>query len=205
MTTATAWLLALAGIAALTDWLAVARRSRRVELVAKPAVLALLVAAALTLDPADPQERTWFVAALLLSLAGDVFLLFEERLFLAGLASFLLAHLAYVAGFLAVEQHPAGVVAGLALVVVMVATLGRRVMRAAGDPAVVGYVAVISLMVVTAFGTASWAAVAGASLFYLSDLTLGWRRFVTERPWMRLVVIVTYHVAQGLLVVHLLG
>lgn len=205
MTPLTAWLLAAAAVAAVTDWVAVARDDRRLELAAKPAVLALLVGAALALDPADAHERAWFVAALLLSLAGDVFLLFEERWFLAGLGSFLLAHLAYVVGFLVAGQHVGGVLVGLVVVVALVATLGRRVMRAAADPAVVGYVAVISLMVVTAFGSASWAAIAGAGLFYVSDLTLGWRRFVVARPWMDLVVIVTYHLAQGLLVVHLLG
>jgi uncharacterized membrane protein YhhN len=47
------------------------------------------------------------------------------------------------------------------------------------------------------------AAFAGAILFYLSDLTIGWSRFVRDFRGSRLVVITTYHLAQILLVASL--
>ena len=46
---------------------------------------------------------------------------------------------------------------------------------------------------------------AGAALFVVSDTVLALGKFVEARPWTRLVVIVTYHLAQALLVVGLLG
>ena len=47
-----------------------------------------------------PAARWGFtVAALSLSLAGDVLLMVRKDLFVAGLAAFLLAHLAYVGAF----------------------------------------------------------------------------------------------------------
>ena len=42
--------------------------------------------------------RAWFVAALVLSLAGDVFLMLPKDLFVFGLGAFLLGHLAYIVG-----------------------------------------------------------------------------------------------------------
>ena len=42
--------------------------------------------------------RAWFVAALVLSLVGDVFLMLPQDLFVFGLGSFLLGHIAYIVG-----------------------------------------------------------------------------------------------------------
>ena len=100
--TAAAWaLLVVAAVLAVVDWIGVARGSRALEYVGKPGALAALVLVALTLDPADGSARTWFVVALVLSLAGDVFLMLPRDRFVEGLASFLLAHVAYVVGFTA--------------------------------------------------------------------------------------------------------
>jgi len=87
-------------------------------------------------------------------------------------------------------------------VLVVLAVIGPRILAGVGatDPAlrapVVGYMAVISAMVVTAWGTTRVLAVAGALLFYASDATLAWNRFVEERPWGRVAVMVTYHLGQ---------
>ena len=48
------------------------------------------------------------------------------------------------------------------------------------------------------------AAFVGASLFYLSDATIGWSRFVKDFRSSGLVIITTYHAAQLLLVTSLL-
>ena len=67
------------------------------------------------------------------------------------------------------------------------------------------YAAVISAMVLTATGSGSWWAALGAALFAASDWVLGLDRFA--RPWRyaRIVVIVTYHVGQALLILGLSG
>ena len=82
-----AWaLLALTVLLALVDSWAVAAGRRAVELICKPATLVALIAVAVTLDPTDGAVRAWFVVALVFSLAGDTFLLFD-RFFVPGLVA----------------------------------------------------------------------------------------------------------------------
>jgi uncharacterized membrane protein YhhN len=209
--TATAWfLLVLAGAAAVVDWLAVARRPTRVEHVAKPLVMVLLIALALVLEPADAGQRGWFVAALVLSLAGDVFLLPRPDLFLPGLAAFLLAHLAYVVGFAQVAEVDGSdrflVVFTLLPIVVVAYAVHRAVLRTAPElrTPVLLYISVIAAMVVWAVVTGDGVAIAGAALFATSDSILALDRFDEHRPAAPLQVMVTYHLAQGLLVLSLL-
>jgi uncharacterized membrane protein YhhN len=212
---AAAWaLLALAGAAAVADWVAVARRpeGRALEYVAKPLTLIVLIGVAVALDPEDGTQRGWFVAALVLCLAGDVFLMLPNEQFVAGLASFLLGHVAYVVGFTLEDGFSAfGLVPGVVVVVVAGAILGRRVLSAVRRGSetelvgpVVAYIAVISAMVACAIGSGDPVAVAGAVLFYGSDLTIALTRFERPRPWGPLTIMVTYHLAQALLAVSLL-
>lgn len=210
--TAAAWLwMALAALAAVADWTAVARRRRGVRWITKPAVILLLVAAALALRPRSGPERELFVAALVLCLAGDLLLLVEgERWFLAGLAAFLAAHLAYAAGFVA-GGVSAGLLAGSAAAVLVAALLvGSRMLRAilrSGHPGraipVALYVVAISSMAALAAASGRPAAVAGAALFYLSDGLIGWNRFVRPLGWAAVPITATYQVGQLLLVASL--
>ncbi len=200
------WALAAAALAAIVDWRAVAARNRRLEYVAKPAVMVALIAAAMLSDASSATVRTWFVVALAFSLAGDVFLMLEREQFLAGLASFLMGHLAYVAGMVAGGLTVAWLGAGTLVAIAAVATIGRRIgsavaTRDARLTLPVGtYIIVISVMLAAAVGTGNTPAVTGAALFYLSDALLGWNRFVAPLPRGRLAVIVPYHVGQALLV-----
>ena len=97
-------LLLHAAPVALVNWVGVARDDRRLVWAAKPTTLVLLVLAALVLDAEDPTVRVWFVIGLVLSLAGDVFLMLPDDTdlpvppFLLGLGAFLLGHVAYVVG-----------------------------------------------------------------------------------------------------------
>jgi uncharacterized membrane protein YhhN len=73
---------------AVAEWLAVARRWRRLEFVFKPATLvAVIIAAWLsTRGPHDEWMARFFLPGLTLSLAGDVFLLLPGgRFFMLGL------------------------------------------------------------------------------------------------------------------------
>lgn len=208
-------LLAIAGVAAIANWYAVggAVVHHRLEFVAKPATLLALIGVALTLTPGDSSVRAWFVAALVLSLVGDVALMLPRERFVGGIVAFLFGHLAYIVGLgIIVARQPSvvGASVGLGLVGIVLLWVGRRVVEAVrtGHPRLVGpviaYMAVISAMVVVAFATARPVAMAGAALFYASDATLAWNRFV-ERRWSgRLAVIATYHVGQALLVLSLL-
>ena len=92
--------IAVAAVLAVTDWIGVATRRDAIRVIAKPGTMVALIVAALVLDPsaAAADARPWFVAALVLSLAGDVLLLLPERWFIGGLVAFLAAHLAYIVG-----------------------------------------------------------------------------------------------------------
>ena len=209
-----AWLLlALAAGLAVTDWIAVTHGNPRLRRIAKPGAILLLIAVAFALHPASAAQRDVFAGALFLSLIGDVYLLFEgERWFLAGLAAFLAAHLAYIDGFLLGGLNRGLLVYSAVAVAVVSLLLGgfvlRRLLGSADRrlaPAVALYLLAISAMVILAGATGRPAAMAGAGLFYLSDSLIAWNRFVRPLRWAPLAVIVTYHLGQAGLVLSLLG
>jgi uncharacterized membrane protein YhhN len=212
MTTTACVLLAVAGALAVGDWIAVAPSvaARRVEYALKPATMVALIGVAFALRPEHDAQRALFVAGLVLSLAGDVFLMLPADVFVAGLASFLLAHLVYIAGFAAAGVRLGLAAAGAGVVAIAGATIGRRIIRAVrgGDRAamvapVSAYMTVISSMVVVAIGSGDGVAAAGALLFYCSDALIAWDRFVSSTRWARPAIMATYHLAQGALVVSL--
>jgi uncharacterized membrane protein YhhN len=205
--TSVAWIvLAVAGAVAVADWVAVWRRPAldAAETVLKPLVLVLLIVAALVLEPSDSGQRAWFVVALALSLAGDVFLLPRVDRFVPGLASFLLAHVAYIVGlsFDDGPLWPAVLVVAMVPVAVRVIGAVRRAEPELLVPVVV-YIAVIAAMVAMALRSGDVVAAAGALVFATSDSILALDRFDRHRRWMPLAVMVTYHAAQALLVVSL--
>jgi alkenylglycerophosphocholine/alkenylglycerophosphoethanolamine hydrolase len=204
-------LLALALAAAVGDWIAVHQEAKGLEYVCKPLTMVLLIGAALALEPEDPTARTWFVAALALSLAGDVFLMVPKDLFVFGLAAFLLGHIAYIVGMHVEGVDGARFLVGIVLVMAVLAVLGTAILRgvrAGPDPGlagpVVAYMFVISAMVASAIGLGVVAAIVGACLFYVSDALIAWNRFVRETPHAHVTIMVTYHLAQMGLVLSLI-
>ena len=207
-----AWLLlALAAAVAVVDWIAVVHGTRRVRWATKPAVMLLLVAVALALRPLNGFQRDIFIAALFLSLLGDVFLLGSaERWFVAGLAAFLGAHLAYIDGFLVGGFEPRLLLYWGPAVVIVSLGIGGRILgalRGGGKRRLFGpvvlYLLAISIMVALAGASGRPAAAAGAVLFYASDGLIAWTRFVRPNTWAALPIIVTYHAGQALLVLSL--
>ena len=199
----------VAAAAAVVDWIAVAAGRKPLEYAAKPATLLALIAAALAVEGAEPARQAWFVGALICSLAGDVFLMLPSDRFVAGLASFLLGHLAYIAGFWVADPGGWPLAAGIVVVVVAAATLGGRILAGVRhrDHRLVGpvlaYMAVLSAMVALGIGSRIPLAAAGALLFYASDALIAWTRFVRPAPKGPLAIIVTYHLAQAALVASL--
>lgn len=158
----------------------------------KPLSTLLVIAVALLslLTPnAQPSYTLWITLGLVLSLGGDVALMFESnKAFRMGLVLFLLAHIVYCIAFtLPNGVYPQDLVTGAVLLAVGVAVLlylrpGLGSMQA---PVIV-YVLVLCLMVnravSTFFGdafttTQAWLLTVGAVLFLLSDLVLAINRF----------------------------
>ncbi|TGV51812.1 lysoplasmalogenase [bacterium M00.F.Ca.ET.141.01.1.1] len=151
------------------------------------------------------------VAALTLSAIGDAFLSRDgERAFLGGLASFLVAHIVYVAlllrsggglELLSAESWRGAIALAMAVfAIVMVAALWRRVGPGLRIPIAV-YVLAILAMGMSALTTNSIWVIGGAVLFMASDGLLATEKFLVaaispHRAWMRLAVWVLYYAAQ---------
>ncbi len=172
------------------------KAARRYVYLFKPySTLLLIVIALLSLaTPAVQLPFTlWVTAGLVLSLGGDVALMFESnRAFLIGLVFFLLAHIVYAIGFTLYNGFQpqdlivAAVLLGLAVAVFLYLRPGLRKMQ--GPVAL--YILIICFMVnraiSTFFGdaftpTQAWLLSGGAVLFWLSDLVLAINRF--RRPF----------------------
>ena len=197
---------------AVVDWIAVRRKDQRLERVAKPATIAVLMVATAVAWSGDFDQRfAVTMIALVLSLAGDVFLLGDRDRFVPGLIAFFAAHVAYIVAFGGAVLSPYSVYLGTMLILVggPLFLAIRHGLRRGGKAQLVfpvlAYVFVISIMVVAAltgpeangFSRGSViAATVGAVLFYLSDALIGIHRFVRELSWAPVTIMVTYHLGQ---------
>lgn len=211
MTSASWIFLSIACAAAVVDWAAVARESALLEYVSKPTATLALLATAVTLDVV--RDATWGcrIAALTFCVLGDVFLMLPRDAFVPGLASFAVAQVLLVISFVSDDVHVGGLVVGLAVTVPMAVVLARRfvsairrVGRAELVAPVCAYLVVISAMAVTSIAAGAVVAIAGALLFMLSDSLIAESRFVKERAWHGVGIMVTYHAALAGLVLGLL-
>ncbi len=210
MTTAAWVLLGVAGVVAAIDWFAVNGDRMRLQYVAKPAATVAFLAVALAIEPVHGDVRTWFVVALVASLAGDVFLMVPGDRFVFGLGSFLVAQVLFAVGFSLHSGSSTEHLIGVAIVIAVTLPLSRRfvgALRASDRPElvvpVVVYMVAISAMAATAIASGNGFAIVGALLFVASDALIAETRFVGEQPWGRVAIMVTYHAALAGLVVSL--
>ncbi|MGR4869046.1 lysoplasmalogenase family protein [Variovorax sp. LARHSF232] len=148
------------------------------------------------------------LAGLAASLAGDVFLMWPQ-FFVPGLASFLVAHLFYIALFVqGVDFFPrrTALACTLGIGVAMYGFLWWGGLPAGLRVPVALYVLVIACMAAQALGRAavlgdrsSRLVALGAGCFMLSDALLATNRFVTPLPLASLWVLATYYLAQWLI------
>jgi uncharacterized membrane protein YhhN len=174
----------------------------------KPLTTLLIIWMALTGPAATPPLYKWLiVAGLIFCLAGDVFLMLPARYFIAGLASFLVGHLFYIAAFVSDGGfHLAWgwlvplALYGLFFYRILAPGLGK--MR---GPVIV-YILAILTMAWQSWGR--WSVLAGmgallaaigAALFVVSDSVLAYDRFRQKFTASRIVVLSTYWAAQWLI------
>jgi uncharacterized membrane protein YhhN len=210
-------LLILSFVFAMLDWFAVAAQRRSLEIIAKPLTMVFLIAWYLDKLPAGGTAMgICFLIGLILSLAGDVFLMLPAKFFVAGLLAFLMAHIAYILGFniTGLFFRPFALSYIVAILVVGIPIYGRlkRALIGAGNRSLVLpvtiYLVIISVMVLSAAITLirpEWSFVSavmatiGAVLFYASDAVLAWNRFVKSIRHGRLINMMMYHLAQYLI------
>ncbi len=174
----------------------------------KPLTTSLIILIALLAEPAGvvAPYKPLIVAGLLFSLAGDVFLMLPSDRFIAGLVSFLMAHLLYIAAFIADAGTAAAwwllplLAYGAVVYAYLAPHLGKMKLP------VITYMVAILGMAWQAAGRWSaapesgrLAAFIGAVLFVISDSVLAWNRFRTPFRAARALTMGTYYAAQWLI------
>jgi uncharacterized membrane protein YhhN len=176
--------------------------------IAKPLAAAGFLGVALAVGALESPYGVWIFLGLCLSFTGDVLLIPARNpmAFKAGIGSFLLAHVAYTVAFCSREFELQ--TAAFAAIVISVAAFGalgwlRAHVEADMRAPVIAYVAVISAMLIAAAGASSALSrpdiLAGALLFYLSDLSVARDRFVHASFWNGAWGLPFYFVAQLIL------
>ncbi len=183
--------------------------------VSKPLLIATLLAWFIAATPKG-RGRWVVILALLLSWLGDVFLMLEDKnpdFFIAGLSSFLLAHLTYIFFFWQVRKQnttplPINIITIIAISIYAVALfffLSPGV-GALKTPVLI-YAVTISTMLVMAIHTTSpatknWAYwfIAGALLFVCSDSLLAINKFYQPFTTAGFLIMLTYALAQLLII-----
>jgi len=166
----------------------------------------LAIAAMVWRTPSSlPRYRAWLLVGLALSTAGDVFLMLPFDAFVAGLASFLLAHVAYL---LALRQREPLFAARwpFALYAVVAAGVLSQLWPGLPEPLrvpVIVYVVVLAAMAAQALAVwwrrrdgAAMCGAWGGACFVLSDGLLAWDRFVAPFAAASLAVLASYWLAQ---------
>lgn len=207
MIAALPWLTLASAIVAIAAGLGLL--PREVVFVAKPLATIGVIAWAASRGTSTPRLRRWVLVGLVLSLVGDVALLWPKEGFLPGLIAFLLAHLAYIAGFCGVQRFGARRLPFVAYAVVagaILAALWPGVPAALRIPVVLYVVCLASMAAqaavlwLAARGTADeprWRLAAiGGVLFVASDALLAINKFAGPLPLAPLWILSTYWVAQ---------
>ncbi len=180
-------------------------------LVFKPATTLLIIAWAWPRGGDVPAMQRWVRAGLVLSLAGDVFLMWPEG-FLPGLVSFLLAHLAYIAAFTRNARFAARPIAFAVYALIGAALLSQLWPGVPPTLRVPVLAYVVCLAAMAAQAGVLWLAARGSEaeplarsaalgglLFMTSDTLLAFNKFGAPVPLASLWILATYWLAQGLI------
>jgi uncharacterized membrane protein YhhN len=148
-----------------------------------------------------------FALALLFSAAGDAFLAYDgQRLFVPGLASFLVTHLLYAAVFvLATKGAATPMSAGRKVMFAVIPTFAVAYsavlwpeLGALAIPVTV-YIAAIVVMAMLSLRFRAIAVPLGAVLFMVSDSLIALEKFLWQAAWVGPLVWITYALAQLLI------
>lgn len=199
-------LVGAAAVAAITA--ALLPDLRLLHYAAKPLTTLLVVLMVWHAAAPQPDYRRAVLAGLLLSTLGDIWLMLPWDMFVAGLASFLVAHLAYLFAFTRrVRLQPLRwpFLAYAVLAAAVLALLWPRLPDALRVPVVIYVVALAAMAAQAAVAalqqpsrSAAAAALGGLS-FVISDALLAIDRFHTPLPLAPLWVLASYWVAQLLI------
>lgn len=183
--------------------------------ISKPALVFSLLGFFLHRAVAWPAgQRAILSFALIFSLLGDVVLMFEgELFFLAGMASFALAHLAYISFYITLRL-PWRVRVILPAIFFPFAGILAMVFFVNTPPAMERFLYIYAVIIGIHFlmstrflkngiSTSIWPMI-GAALFIISDFILAYQLFNSDGKMLKIAVMLTYAVAQYLIVIGVL-
>ncbi len=160
------------------------------------------------------RYRISVILGLAFSLCGDVMLMLEgQHWFLGGMASFALAHLAYISFYFQLKLDFRWIRIMAALTISFASFIA--LISYVGTPAemqifIYAYATllIIHLMVSTGFiqksiRTSVWPPI-GVSLFIVSDLLLAYHMYKETNKWLQIAVMIAYGLAQYLIAVGVL-
>ncbi|MFV8753529.1 lysoplasmalogenase [Nannocystaceae bacterium ST9] len=202
-------LLLAYSLALIVNLLGHARHERALTVVGKLGGSTIFLIIALRGGVLAHEWGRWMFVGLCCGWIGDACLLGKHRRsFVAGLAAFLLGHLAYATAFVVHGIELAFAALALALLVIPGVLVTRWLVPHVPERLRVPvriYLATISMMV--ALACAAWQAGAPASVFvgalafYASDLSVARERFVTKQLANRLWGLPAYYLGQLLLAI----
>ncbi|MCB0012746.1 MAG: lysoplasmalogenase [Anaerolineales bacterium] len=169
----------------------------------------ILLLAIFALGEAGGMLRWLLAAALLFCAGGDIALEWDrDRLFVLGLALFLVGHLFYVASFLLEPAWAGRPVWVIPLVLLTAGLIARRLWPNLGKlrGPVVAYIIVIVAMACSAvlLEGGSWLVIIGALTFMASDTLIALDKFHRPIPGAHYYIMISYYLAQALIVTGLL-
>lgn len=177
----------------------------RLRTVSKITASVAMLVFALCLGGTETGPGKIFVAGLLVSIVGDVFLLWPKTHFLQGTGAFLLAHCLYVCGFLSLGVDWGGVGFAGFLVAPITWVVWRWLVPHTGDLkwAIAAYLVAISSMACLSIGAlwsepgqAQQVLLMAAALFCISDLFVARDKFIVSQHRNVWVGLPIYYLAQ---------
>jgi uncharacterized membrane protein YhhN len=186
-------------------------RQQKFILPVKSILSTLFVLTVLVQHHPIPRYYHFLLAGLILCLAGDVFLaLPQKKMFLYGLFSFLSGHIIYIFAFLSLAKAGPDLWIVLLTIMLMSGAVYCWLIPYLGSMKipVLLYILVISMMLVIAWSVTGnlgllplgrTMIVAGAFIFYLSDMFVARDRFYKKEFLNRLIGLPLYYTGQFLL------
>jgi uncharacterized membrane protein YhhN len=179
---------------------------KKLFFIVKPLTMIFIIALPLLEVREDYSPYAYLIiSGLIISLLGDLFLLYPDKYFTNGLYSFFLAHVLYILAFnLNVNQYSLIIsIPILAFVTVVTKVLSSKL--GGYKYPVFGYILIISTMLYSALnfdlqaGMLSYIGI-GAILFTISDTVLAFNKFYIKLRISEPIILSSYFIAQLLFV-----
>lgn len=205
-------MIAIMGVAYLV--LAIYLNNHIWKYILKPGTMLLIIFLAVYVSDLQNSFSYYVWIALLFSLAGDVFLMLQDKWFIHGLVSFLAAHIIYILGFVTslnlffTYSSGAFIIIVVILAVLFFKILYPQVYQQGGKlflAAVAIYIVTISTMLSLAILTGSKMMILAAFLFFISDAVLAFNKFCVRFKLADYIVMSTYFSAQLLFAISVGG